>query len=907
MTPFYLCQTIKQIILLFCLLLFFRAGFSQPEISDRKINVPEFTGTAKMLLDKISADENIVFAYSSEISLNYPVSFKKKQLSLKEFLKILFEGKPIGYKISGNKVLLYPSKVPSAQTSGMSQTVRGTILDIDSRLPLIGATIIIIGSDPVIGTITDVDGNFKFEKVDIGRIALQTSYMGYEPKIIADIVVNSGKETVIEINMQESVVKIDEVTIKPDRKKGEAKNDMSLLSSHSISLEETKRYTGGMDDPARVVSSFAGVASTPDGSSDIIVRGNSPKYLQWRLDGVEILSPYHMDDQNASFGALTALNNNLLTTSDFYTGAFSPEYGEVLSGIYDVKLRSGNNEKFEAALGIGIMGTDLTLEGPIKKGYAGSYLINYRYSTISLIKKLGLVDVPGLVEYQDATFKVVLPTKKAGTFSFFGLGGLSGVSMENMSPTGLSTPGRTVTSALISKDFKKDNHLSNLGMNHTYSINTNSFIKASLSYSGNGINDDISEWDTIRTYNNEGAFLKDSVTSKMQTFINKLSNSTYTASVNYNNKINAKNKIQFGSKFTLYSYNYHQSLYNSEAEAMLDVTDFKDNASAINNYISWKHSINENFSFVAGIHNTNVLLNHKSTIEPRFAVNWKLNESNSLHAGYGKHSTMESIHNYFTKVLQPNGSLTEPNKNLDLLKADHFVVGYEKRFSENLMAKLEVYYQNLYNLPVENNDTSYYSTINEGIDYRYVALVNKGKGKNYGIEATVERFFDKNYYFLINGSLFESKYKTLEGIWRNTRYNNNYLINILCGKEFKNLGKKHNQTLALNAKVFFEGAQRYIPLLRDAQGKVAVDPAKDKYWDYSKAYDQKLDNIFQLNLSVSYKFNRPKATHEIFIDMMNLTDNMSRMSEYYDESKSNKIAYLTEFGFFPNIMYKLYF
>jgi hypothetical protein len=186
-------------------------------------------------------------------------------------------------------------------------------------------------------------------------------------------------------------------------------------------------------------------------------------------------------------------------------------------------------------------------------------------------------------------------------------------------------------------------------------------------------------------------------------------------------------------------------------------------------------------------------------------------------------------------------------------------------------------------------------------------LVNKGTGKNYGIESTLERFFDNNYYFLINGSLFESKYKSLDGVWRNTRYNNNYIVNILCGKEFKNLGRKHTQTLAINAKAFFEGGQRYIPLLRDAQGNVAVNPAKDRYWDYKKAYNEKLDNIYQLNLSVSYKFNRTKATHEIFLDMMNITDNKSRMSEYYDESKPNKIGYLTEFGFFPNLMYRAYF
>jgi len=706
--------------------------------------------------------------------------------------------------------------------------------------------------------------------------------------------------------MQESVVKLDEVVVKANRKKGEAINDMSLLSSRSISVEETKRYTGGMNDPARMVTSFAGVVNSPDGSSDIIVRGNSPKYMQWRLDGIEISSPYHMNDQNSSFGSLTALNNNLLGTSDFYSGAFSAEYGDVLSNVMDVKLRNGNNERFEATCGVGLMGTDITLEGPFKKGYSGSYLVNYRYSTITLLKKFNIIDIDGAVDYQDATFKIVLPTKKAGIFSFFGLGGLDGISMVNIKPEGITTPGRT-KNASISKDYEKDTYLLNFGINHTYTVNNKSFIKTSLCYSGTGFNDDVFESDTIKMYDFQGAFIRDSINSKMPIFKSRIDNSAYRGAISYNNKINSKNKIQIGTKYTLSTYNYNQSMFVDEESTIKNVTDFKENIGTINNFINWKFSLNEKITFVSGLHNMNVLLNNKSTIEPRIALNWKLSKTSSIHAGYGKHSTMESVHNYFTRVTQSDGSVTEPNKNLDLLKADHFVLGYEKRFTENLMAKVELYYQNLYNLPVENNDTSYYATINEGYDYRYVALVNKGTAKNYGVELTLERFFDNKYYFLINGSVFNSTYKTLEGVERNTMYNGNYLFNVLCGKEFKNFGAKKNKTLAINAKAFFGGGKRYIPLLRDVQGNVAVDPANNRYWDYKKAYDNKLDNIFYLNLSASYKINKANSTHEIFIDLMNLANSNSRLSEYYDESKPGKIGYLKQMIFIPNIMYRVYF
>ncbi len=794
-----------------------------------------------------------------------------------------------------------------AFSQNLTQTVRGTIVDMDSKLPLPGATLVILGTDPMIGTSTDMNGIFRFEKIPLGRIVVKISYIGYETKTISDIVVNSGKEVVLDFSMQESVIKINEAVVKAYKNKGEAINDMSQLSLHSITLEETKRFTGGMDDPARVVSSFAGVASTPDGSSDIIARGNSPKYMQWRLEGAEISSPYHMDDQNSSFGALTALNNNLLATSDFYTGAFSPEYGDVISCVYDVKLRSGNNEKFEATGGIGIMGTELTLEGPFKKGYAGSFLFNYRYSTISLINDLGLVDVPGVLNYQDATFKVNLPTKRTGTFSFYGLGGLSGFSMENLGPSGMTTPGSTTANALISKDYYKANYLANLGMNHMLSINKKSFVKTSLNYSGTGADDDIYETDTIKTYDNEGESVGDSVSSRIHTIQSRIVNSAIRGAITYSNKINPKNKIQIGTKYTLYNFNYNQNIYSNKEASVINVNDFKNNLSTINNFISWKHSFNEKVITVAGLHNMNILSNNISTLEPRLSINWKIDKTNSVHAGYGMHSTTESVHNYFTRIPQDDGSFLEPNKNLGLLKAHHYVLGYEKRFTENLVGKIEVYYQDLYNLPVENNDTSYYATINEGIDYKYVELVNKGNGKNYGVEISVERFFDNNFYFLINSSIFDSKYKSLEGVWRNTRYNNKYIVNILFGKEFKNLGKKQNQSLALNSKIFFEGGQRYIPLIRDNQGNVAVEPENDRYFDYSKAYDDKLDNIFLLNLSVSYKFNKPRATHEIFLDLMNLTNGQARMSEYYDANKPGNVGYTTQFGFFPNLMYRVYF
>lgn len=795
----------------------------------------------------------------------------------------------------------------------LTQTVRGVVLDMDSKLPLVGVTIGLIPYAPddaqrkTIGTTTDGDGNFRMDNVPIGRVALQLYYFGYESQTIPNIVVNSGKEVVLDLHLQESAVRMNEIVITVDKNQGEALNDMALISARSISAEQTNRYAGGFNDPSRILSNFAGITATQDGSNDIIVRGNSPKYVQWRLEGMQITNPNHFGDQSAVGGSVSTLNNNLLATSDFYTGAFSSEYGDVLSGVYDVKLRAGNNEKFESVFGFGLLGTELTFEGPFKKGYGGSFMVNYRYSTAALISDAGLIDVDGLFKFQDATFKIVLPTQKMGIFSLFGLGGLSRLRINDVTPALWETPGSGSMNPHIREDFQKKAHLLNAGLTHTLSVSDNSYLKTTISYSNEGINDDIFESKVIGIFDNDGTYLRDSVLSRVENFKGKLAKPTYQGAMTYHYKINARNKVQIGTNYTLFDVDFQQSQLQGDANDRFTLVDFNENMGMLRNFVSWKHRLNDRVTLVSGFQNLNVLFNGKSTFEPRFAVNWSLNGSSSLQAGYGNHSKMESIHNYFAKVEQPDGSIVEPNRDLGLLKAHHFVLGFEKRFGERLMVKMEAYYQHLYDLPVENLDSSYYATINEGLEFRYIDLVNEGTGRNYGIELTVERFFSNNYYYLINASLFESKYKSLEGIWRNTQYNGNYLVNILFGKEFVGLGKRKNQTLGLNAKVFFGGGRKIIPLLRDAQGNLAVDPANSRYWDYEKAYENSIEDAYQVVVSASYKWNKRRATHEIFLNLDNVTNHKGKISEFYNEREPGKVDYLTQFGFFPNLMYRVYF
>ena len=235
----------------------------------------------------------------------------------------------------------------------ITQTVKGTITDQDSNFPVIGANVIVEGSDPIKGASTDIDGNFKITDLPLGRITLVITSIGYEDQWVPNIVVGAGKEVVINFTVKESIETLSEVVIKAKENKSDVLNEMTLVSARTFSVEETKRYAGTFNDPARMVANFAGIQSNAEGSNHIVVRGNSPNNVQWRLEGIEIPNPNHFAEEGSSGGAINVLNSAMLSNSDFHTGAFTPEYGNVTAGVFDMKMRTGNNEQREYAISAG--------------------------------------------------------------------------------------------------------------------------------------------------------------------------------------------------------------------------------------------------------------------------------------------------------------------------------------------------------------------------------------------------------------------------------------------------------------------------------------------------------------------------------------------------------------------------
>lgn len=776
--------------------------------------------------------------------------------------------------------ILYMS-FANAQTP--SQTIRGTVIDNQSKSPLVGVSIVLLNTENFVGTTTDLDGNFRLEKVPVGRQSIKATYVGYRERMIS-LVLSSGKETVISIEMEESVIQGKEVVISAEREKTKALNEMTTVSARSFTIEETSRYAGSRNDPARMAANYAGVSGANDSRNDIIIRGNSPQGVLWRLNGIDIPNPNHFGSLGSTGGPVGILNNNVLDNSDFMTGAFPSEYGNALAGVFDLRMRAGNNEKHEHMFQLGFTGFEAGIEGPFSKKSKASYLINYRYSSLAVFQALGANFGTGsaVPQYQDLSFKIDLPTSKLGKFSLFGIGGLSYIEFLDSK--------KDSTAKDFYSTFGTDTYFGSnmgvVGLQHVYSFNSNTYGK--LSFSASGFSTKIQQ-DSLSTYDR----------SPISYYGNTSANSKLSANYVLVKKFNAKNTVKTGFFIDRLNYTLKDSVFDAPVYQRL--RNSSGNSFLYQAYVQWQHKFLDQLTGNFGVHYQQLAINNSYAIEPRAGLKWEFAEGQSLNLGAGMHSQMQTIFTYFDETYDPlTGKRTLTNKNLDFSKSNHVVLGYDNAFTKSMRLKAEVYYQYLYNIPVTQY-SSYYSVLNAGADFNNPSidsLVNKGTGTNYGLELTIEKFYSKGYYFLFTTSLFDSKYKGSDGVERNTAFNGNYTVNGLVGKEFK-LNEK--SLIAIDTKVTYAGGKREVPIDLEAS-KIKGSAV----YEENRAYETKLSDYFRADVKLSYKRNGRKITQEFSVDVQNVSNNKNIFQRTYD-AQSGSLRTEYQIGLFVIPQYRILF
>jgi hypothetical protein len=773
--------------------------------------------------------------------------------------------------------------VSIAGKQDLKQTIKGTVTDRATKLPLQGVTIQVLSNPAIKQMSTDINGTFRLSGVPIGRQMLQASLVGYQSITLSELLITSGKEIVLNLEMDAQSNKLNEVVINANSGK-KPLNQMALTSGRSFSPEETNRYAGAFFDPARMAQSFAGVVAGGD-DNEIIVRGNSPKSLQWRLEGIEIINPNHFGSEGASGGAVSMINTTVLSTSDFYTGGLAAEYSNALSGVFDLKFRKGNTDKREYAFNIGILGAGATLEGPFKKGGSSSYLISYRYSSLSLLEKIGVkVSDEGIPKYQDLSFNFVFPTKKAGTFSLFGIGGLSKLSKD---------ADRDYTKweeRMDGQDMRFGYNAGSAGLKHLYIASSKLYFNNILSISGNRSSNQI---DTL----DHG--YRSSLTDR-----NLYTNTAIRFASSANYTINSSNAIRAGVNASLLKYNLYGQEYNTEAKVLKELINQAGNTSSYDAFIQHKTELSSRLTLNTGLHANYFNLSKSWTIEPRLGINLKLPADQQLSFGTGLYSRLEPLSYYFAKSAAPSGSANEtPANKLEPTKSAQAVLGYEKLFGGSLKFKTEVYYQYLYDVPVSVDPSVNFSLLNVSDNSAisssaYRSLVNKGTGKNYGIEFSLEKSLSRGYYFMITSSLFDSKFEALSKQEFNTAFNTRYVGNLLLGKEWKT---KRNNLFGLNGKLIYAGGRRYTPIL--VEESMRLD---EEVIDQQKINALTADPYMRVDFSASYRINSKKVSHMILMDIQNLLNKENTMGVRYNSSK--RLMEESKWsGIIPTLNYRLEF
>jgi hypothetical protein len=760
------------------------------------------------------------------------------------------------------------------------QTIKGSIVDKQSQSPLPGVVVQVIGVQPAVVGQSDADGKFRLEKVPLGRWQILFQAIGYREKV-STVVLNAGKEAILVIELEESVFEGEEVTVLGEQDKTKTNNKMSTVSSRVFSAEEAARYAGSRNDPARMAANFAGVSGTNDSRNDIIIRGNSPNGILWRLNGVDIPNPNHFGNAGSTGGPISILNNNTLDNSDFMTGAFAADYGNATSGVFDLRMRQGNQDKHEFLAQVGFNGFEIGAEGPFKKGKNASFMVNYRYSTLSVFKALNIDFGTGAAvpQYQDITFKTDVQTKKFGKFSLWGIGGLSYVALlESDKKEGQDLFG------FSARDTYFRSNVGATGLSNTYLFKNNAYLKTNIAVSGN-VN--LITADRIDT-----AFKTDK--NLKPEYRQKTRNIKYSFNTTYNKKFNSRNFLNTGVYFDVYQTLFVDSIdFYFGNNTFTTLRNYSGNTALVQGFVQWQHKFSEKFFITLGAHEQVFLLNNTQSPEPRFGMRYQLTQKQSLSFGAGIHSQLQPMYIYFATDTT-EGNQVETNRNLDFTRAAHSVLAYDYNFAKNFRLKAEVYYQNIYRAPVKT-DAPHFSALNLGADFtspNVTNLVSRGNGYNFGIELTLEKFYSQGYYFLFTTSLFESKYQGADKVWRNTAFNGNFVVNSLAGKEFK-IGQKHSITI--DARATFSGGKYYTPIDLEASRARSTEVLL-----VAEAYSKKYPNYFRLDIKPGYRLNSKKLTHEWSVDVQNVTRNNNVFQQTYDITKKNiKTDYQLKFFVIP--------
>lgn len=788
----------------------------------------------------------------------------------------------------------------SAQTG----TIQGWVRDVDLKSGLPGATVRIpdLAGQAVA---TDVSGQFRLEGVPVGRHAVEVRFVGYETRWLEGVVVTSGRPVVLELELRPAPAMLAAAEVEAGRP-GDVLNEMAVVSARAFSVEETDRYAGSRGDPARMASNFAGVQGADDSRNDIVVRGNSPFGVLWRVEGVDLPNPNHFSIPGTVGGPVAILNNKVLANSDFFTSAFPAEFGNSTAAVFDLRLRNGNPDRPVRSFQLGFLGTEALWEGPLGKRRRATLLANYRYSTAGIFSLLGIdIGTSAVPRYQDGSFRLHFPQvgKGGASLAVWGIGGKSGVDILISDQV---APERNIYGENDRDQYFKTG-MGILGV--TCHLPWGDRRHARLTLAGSR---DVqrSRHDLVyrQLLDPEQVYQVDSIVDYMR--YSYVSDRVALA-LQVNERLSDRSVLRYGLHVDAIQGAFRDSIRmempGTEAVGAWERRwDAVQSTWLVQPFFQWKFRPNARWDLTAGWH----LQYHSqsgdlSALEPRLGAAFK-GRRVTWTGGLGVHSQTQPGYLYAgSNGPDGAGGLRTPNAAMGMTRSLHAVVGGAGSLGDRVRVQVELYQQWLWNIPVDVAPTGF-SLINGGSGFSRLfadSLVNEGLGRNRGVEVTVSRGFHNGWFGLITGSVFDAQYAGSDGVWRNTEFNGRYAFNALASREWR-LNSQWGWVTGIKATT--AGGRWYGPV-----DDAASAEAREIIYLDAERNTQQFDAYFRLDVKTNVVWNRPETTHELGIDFVNVTNrkNVLKLTYAPDENNGGASPIREEYqlGFLPIFFYRVDF
>jgi hypothetical protein len=753
-------------------------------------------------------------------------------------------------------LFLLHASLSSAQ-SELTQTLRGRVVDAVTNAPIPSASVILMKEKTLIARQEATESFFRFEKTPVGRYEITAQCIGYQSIKLSNIIVESGKETVIELKLTTSTTLLDSFEVRSTT------TEIAKIGlAQSVNMEALQRLPANFNDVARMLTTVAGVSAENDGANHIAIRGISPNALQWFLEGAEIVNPNHLsnagtvgDRATQNGGGVSIFSTQVLDRADFYKGSTPTDYGNALGGAIDVRFRNGNNERRETTLGIGLIGLDVATEGSFTKNSKASYLINYRYSTVGLLSKLGVPLGDEASSFQDISFKLNFPTRKLGDFAVFGMGGISENIFEHKKRVDWKTQ-------KDSQDITFKNRMGAVGATHSMSFNKNTSWQTVVALSAlesNRLAVGLSALELpvrVLDFNN----------IHRKFFVKTQVNRQFKANVLSVGMVIKNEFVDSRDSYRTQSFRGIES--KSRGEGMWYMP-----------FANFSGKIGSKWDYSAGFRANYFSFTDKFSLEPTAMVQRKMGQNAAIQLTYSRQSQL---------LLPPQYFRTNNNiyfyKNADFIKSDNVNLTFNKRFANNIQLSATAFgqfYRNIFVVEPQFPPRDYWSILDGLGDFSTYGN-QSGTAQSIGIEANINQNNRNGWFWQVNATIFEAEFKEPSRT-RPMGYNSKYIFNGYIGKEWT-LGSRKNRFLGVGSRTVLRGGN----------------------WLSASTALTQVAPYFRTDLNVYIKRNRKNWSSTLQLDIQNATNRLNEQYYYFDNF-TQKGAPQYQLGLLPNLSYRIAF